>query len=473
MMSGLIQPLDERFQSYLHDESGLLGAAATISFPRSAADVAAVVAATRRAGTPVTVQGGRTGLVGGAVPTGGHLMSLGRMTGIERPHRCDDGSWAVTVEPGVTLAELRRALAAARVGQRLFWPPDPTETTATVGGVVSCGARGLTALRYGSTREHVAALRLVTAEGAEHEIVRGAGSLLPGCDLAPLDLVAGGEGTFGVISGLTLRLSPRPAAVWGLCFFFAQRESLGVFADRLVALAPGRGAAGVAAMEYVDRRALTLVAERQALGAAAGLPAFPAGTLAAILVELHGDGDDELAELAGRLLDVAAACGADPDSAWALIGEAEAERLRALRHAAAETANLQGELVRRADPSLVRIGTDMSLPGLTFADALEFYESGLRDEGLDACLCGHLGDNRLIVTVLPRTAEEHVRGCRLIEQWAGRAVALGGRPVNEHGVGKLRKHLIAARASASPWRERRACKAALDPQGFWGPGTVF
>ncbi len=115
----------------------------------------------------------------------------------------------------------------------------------------------------------------------------------------------------------------------------------------------------------------------------------------------------------------------------------------------------------------------MSLPGLPFAAALEFYEAGLRREGLDACLFGPLRGNRPYVSILPRTLDEFVRGRRLTEEWAARAVQLGGQPVGEHGVGKLKKSLLAAWPAAARWRELGRCKAALDPQGFWNPGNVF
>ncbi len=233
MRSELIQPLDERYQTYLHDESRLSGEAQSISFPESEAEIAAIVAEMRAASTPVTVQGGRTGLTGGAVPLGGHVMNLARMNRIGHPQRMDDGTWVVTVEPGATLLELRRALAGARADRALFWPPDPTESTATVGGVVSCNARGLTAALYGSTREQIAALRVVTADNAPRDVAHGSEACCPGCGLDLFDLVAGGEGMFGVIGGLTLKLRPKPRVVWGICFFFPDRESLCAVADRL------------------------------------------------------------------------------------------------------------------------------------------------------------------------------------------------------------------------------------------------
>ena len=121
-----------------------------------------------------------------------------------------------------------------------------------------------------------------------------------------------------------------------------------------------------------------------------------------VYVELHGDDEEAVAELATSLMEIAVEAGADPDRAWAVSGEAEVERLRAFRHAAAESANLLIERARRSDPSIVKLSTDMSLPGLPFSAALDLYESGLAREELDACVFGHLRENRLNVNLLPR-----------------------------------------------------------------------
>ncbi len=473
MTGELIRSLDERYQTYLHDESGLRGEADSISFPLNEAEAAAIVAAMRDAGTPVTAQGGHTGLAGAAVPLRGHVMNLSRMNRIGQPSRLEDGTWVVTAEPGATLGELRTALAGARAGAALFWPPDPTETTATIGGVVSCGARGLTSMLYGDTLSHVESLRLLLRDGSVRDVSRGGGACCAGCSLGMLDVVAGGEGMVGVITQLTLRLAPKPRVVWGICFFCPDRQSTGAVADRLAATESGAGDASIACLEYLDRRSVALVEERTSgVAALRHLPDVDPSMAAAFFVELHGDDEDAVVALAGRLMDAVTECGGDPD-AWVMFGEAEVERLRAMRHAAPESANMLVEQVRRSDPSILTLTTDMALPGLPFAAALDFYEGGLRQKGLDACLYGPVRDNRLYVTLLPRTRDEFVRGRRLVGQWAVRAVELGGRPVNEHGAGKLKQSLLAACPDSPRRRDLRRCKDALDPGWFWNPGTMF
>jgi D-lactate dehydrogenase (cytochrome) len=473
MTRQVIHELDERYQAYLCDESRLLGAAESVSFPESEDEIVAIIAEMRRERVSVTVQGGRTGLAGSAVPLRGHVMNLSRMNRGEAPQRREDGTWVMTVQPGTTLMDLRRSIWGARVEAPLFWPPDPTETTATVGGVVSCNARGLTAMRYGGTRDHVEGFRLVSADGDAKAVVRGEGALHPDCGLDALDLAVGGEGMFGVISELTLRLIPKPPEMWGICFFFGGRQSLCAFVDRLVSVPPHAGAS-LAAMEYLDRRAMAIVEERKTtVTSIQSLPAVDPAALAMVYVELHGDGEEAIAELAESLMEIAVEAGGDPDRAWAVSGEAEVERLRAFRHAAAESANLLIERARRSDPSIVKLSTDMSLPGLPFSAALDLYESGLAREELDACVFGHLPENRLNVNLLPKDRDEYLRGRRLIAEWAAQVIALGGQPVNEHGVGKLKRDLVAKCSADTRWHTLRRCRTALDPEEFWNPGNMF
>ena len=151
---------------YLRDESRKTGTADSISFPLNEAEIADAVRWAAANGQCITTQGARTGLTGGAVPSGGHILNLSRMKTITDR---DD----LIVQPGVTLDEIRAHLKSRG---NVFFAPDPTETTATIGGMASCNASGARSFRYGATRESILAARLVLADGdvialcREHEI---------------------------------------------------------------------------------------------------------------------------------------------------------------------------------------------------------------------------------------------------------------------------------------------------------------
>ena len=272
--------------SWLSDESGKTGRAEELFFPESEDDIRRILTGT--GGRPVTIQGGRTGVTAGAVPDGGIVINLSRMDRIIRvsqPASGEDDAIAcvrpasgeafAVVQPGLRLSALREQLQP----QGLLFAPDPTETTATLGGMANCNSSGARSFRFGAMRDHVRRVRVILADGDCLELRRGqhaAGSrtitengafslvteggrtisggrafslvtesgrtirghlpdikmpdvrkstagywLRPGMDL--LDLFIGSEGTLGIISEIELRLLPLPKHIWA-CMFFPGSE---------------------------------------------------------------------------------------------------------------------------------------------------------------------------------------------------------------------------------------------------------
>ena len=471
-MEPLIRPLAPDFTDYLHDESRLTGQAQTISFPRTEEEVREVLRRTAAAGTPVTVQGGRTGITGGAVPREGHLLNLSRMDRILTLHRAG-GRWLARVEAGVPLSALSASLAAGAIpgdlpGSRgaLFFPPDPTEATATLGGMAATNASGARSFAYGPTRAHVEALRVVLADGSVLDLHRGrekaqGGSFrlttdsgrvlegeLPGYrlpavkntaglyvqpDMDLLDLFIGCEGTLGVITELELRLSPLPACVWACLAFFPREAD----ALRYVAAlrAGGRGARPVA-IEYFDRQALGLLADELA----AFLPSPPQAE-ACLYVEYHQDrepGEEELMIMLAAL----ESFGSGEKLAWTADTPRELELLKGIRHALPEKLNrLIAERQRRL-PDITKLGTDLAVPAAALEQALAMYRRDLAESGLEHVLFGHIGDSHVHVNILPRSEEEYARGRELYARWADTVIAWGGTISAEHGVGKLKVELL-------------------------------
>ena len=171
--------VEGQYPDYLRDESRRRGRADLISFATSEEDIRQVLLS-RHA---ITTQGARTGITGGAVPDGGHILNLSRMTGITGM-RLDSGrnEAFISVQPGLALVELRKilqtcefdsgnwspesllALEQFRQAPSYFFPPDPTETSASIGGMVACNASGACTFRYGATRAYIEAMRVMLAE---------------------------------------------------------------------------------------------------------------------------------------------------------------------------------------------------------------------------------------------------------------------------------------------------------------------
>ena len=189
MKNHLFQPdVGENYPDYLRDESRKSGRADSISFVASEDDIRAVLSSQRS----VTTQGARTGITGGAVPNGGHILNLSRMSRVTGLRAASDGhAFYLTVQPGLTLLELRKCIQTRefdtegwsqdslesldlfRRSVPFYFPPDPTETTASLGGMVACNASGACTYKYGATRNYIEALRIVLASGEVVSLRRG------------------------------------------------------------------------------------------------------------------------------------------------------------------------------------------------------------------------------------------------------------------------------------------------------------
>ncbi len=132
--------MGETYHEYLKDESKMRGAADSISFPESEAQIGSILQVMREKRMPVTIQGGKTGVVGSAVPSKGHIMNLSHMNQVKSFCIAEGGEAFLKVEPGITLNELRKAIDRLATPEAFFWPPDPSESTATVGGIASTDA---------------------------------------------------------------------------------------------------------------------------------------------------------------------------------------------------------------------------------------------------------------------------------------------------------------------------------------------
>ena len=269
--------------AYLSDESRLPGKAEKIFFPASGPEAAAILREAARLGKTVTISGGRTGITGGAVPEGGWLMSDEKMNAVlGMRHDEKSGKYFVRCQPGITLEALNKLLAGKSFENTEKWPeadrkalelfrqsgawrfmPDPTEASATIGGMIACNASGARTFHYGPTRNYVSALRLVLSEGSFLDIRRGEcfadasgafqlilpdgkqrGGRIPGYRMPPvknaagyfskpgmdlIDLFIGSEGTLGFVAEAELALLQPPEEILGVIGFFPSEEKALMF----------------------------------------------------------------------------------------------------------------------------------------------------------------------------------------------------------------------------------------------------
>ena len=446
---------------YLEDASGLKGGfAERVIVP---ADESGVVAALREAsagGVAVTVAGAGTGVTGGKVPFGGWVLSLERLT------RLEVSTGKAIAGAGVLLRDVHAA--ALRTGQ--LYPPDPTETGASIGGNIACNASGSRSFKYGPTGRWVERLRVVLADGRVLDVGRGdaidfdpgfvprpavtkntAGYVLrPGMDW--LDLLIGSEGTLGVITEATLRLIPAPKSVLAGVVFFASD------ADAVDAVETWRTTATPRMLEYFDEASLGLLRTRH--------PEIPGEARAAILFDQELDSEDD-AEVDAWLERVESA-GALVEGSWFATTAADRERFRKFRHTLPELVN---DTVRRS--GAMKMNTDFAVPLTANREMLAYYRSRLEAEFPGRyVIFGHIGDAHVHVNLFSDPADP-ARATAVLKDLARRAVELGGTVSAEHGVGKRKAHLLELQYTPEQLEMMRAVKRRLDPAGILGRGTML
>ena len=493
------ESIEDTYAPYLTDESRKSGIVPDrVYFPVSTNEVASVLTEVRGRGEAITISGARTGIAGGAVAAARNLMVL---DGLKKPttlRRDADGNWYANTGAGTTLSELRDSLRTADTAG-LFYPVDPTETSASVGGTIATNASGARTLKYGPTRSWVNRITAVLADGSILTIERGDGTLqgeeleilqsdgsrllvplrpvaqpptkhtagycvTP--DMDPIDLFIGGEGTLCIVTEAELKLAEVPGARLCLVLFLAADQPAGIVGD-LLTLDP-------AAVEYMDSRSLGLLRESRSKQEDSGaVPDMPERAQAALYVEFEGKDDREIEETFGSLESILARHGIEEDQTWAGFDQSDMDAMKAFRHALPERINtIIGER-KRGLPDLTKVGTDMAVPFGALGEMLAAYTEGLAKTGLEYCIFGHIGNAHLHVNILPRSMAEVDTAYGLYREFATLAIKHGGSVAGEHGIGRLKKQFMDIQYSAEDLHTMASIKRTLDPAGVLNPGVMY
>jgi D-lactate dehydrogenase (cytochrome) len=500
------------------------GFAAGVAFPRTEAEVAALV----RDAARVLPIGAQSSLTGGATPRGELVLSTRALSSIEVGPVLVDGpapSGTVRVGAGVPLTSLLASLKTSR----LYYPPVPTYDGAFVGGTISTNAAGAATFKYGSTRPWVSAMTVVLANGDVLDLQRGAvmssvdgrfeitlsskqmvsipvptyrmprvAKLSAGYYATPdmdlIDLFIGSEGTLGIIVEATLRVISRPrravalirceddlqtVAVTGALRDLrnAEREdgSAHRSGSREAGLLPVAAAAKVgwvSAIEYMDARALRAVSDE--VFTRAGVQR-PTGRSVLLMAQIEVEADEGAAF--ERLQKVLDSCGVrDEATVAAPDDERGAQRLFELREAVPSSVNaLVAAAKARTHPDIEKTAGDMVVPFERLAESLALYRDAFESRGLEYAIWGHVSDGNLHPNVIPRTLDEMMRGREAIFDIARGVIAMGGAPLAEHGVGRsaLKQRLLRELYGEEGIEQMRAVKRALDPDWKLAPGVLF
>jgi D-lactate dehydrogenase (cytochrome) len=350
----------------------------------------------------------------------------------------------VTLQPGVTRKQLNEEVKS--VG--LFFPIDPG-ADASLGGMCATRASGTNAVRYGTMRENVLALQVVTASGEVIRTGTGAKKSSAGYDLTRL--MVGSEGTLGVITEITLKLYPLPEAVMAAtCAFSSLADAVNTTIQIIQLGVP------IARCELLDGNTVRMVNQHSKLGLAEG---------PMMLMEFHGSPagvQEQIATVQEIVKD-----NHGHGFQWADTPE-ERTRLWTARHNA-YFAGIQSR------PGCRCITTDTCVPISKLADALLDSVDEANAAGIPYFMVGHVGDGNFHMGYLidPDNAQERDTAEQLNAQLVERALRLGGTCTGEHGVGLHKMEFLVNETGAGAVAMMRAIKQALDPHNILNPGKIF
>jgi glycolate oxidase len=444
----VIGPGNEKLEDYGRDESPL-----PANYPpecavlcETAEQVAAVLTICAERNVVVTPRGAGSGMCGGALPiAGGVVLSTERM---QKILEIDGDDLVAVVEPGVVTG----ILAEQAEAQGLFYPPDPASLDwCSIGGNAATNAGGLRAFKYGVTREYTLGLEVALMGGERLRCGRRTAKGVTGYDLVAG--FVGSEGTFGVITELTMKLLPKPPAA---------STVLAVFSD-----VPMAAAAISALLKEGTRPAILEFADRVSIGYVRSKSRyrFPADAGAVVLMELDGDAET----VARQMEHIGMRC--DELGAIDVLVAADPAERRAL-----------WEARRLISPSLkdgnrIKVNEDICVPRGKIVEMMSRIDQVAAATGIEIAVFGHAGDGNLHVNLLsnddPNDPAVRAHIMHAAHRVFAHTIELRGTLSGEHGIGLSKRDFIAMEQAPNVLEWQRRWKRMWDPKELLNPGKIL
>jgi D-lactate dehydrogenase (cytochrome) len=511
--------------AYLTDESKINSLPFDfLFFPKNEAELAAVIREMAVRNIPLTIAGARTGLVGGSVPREGALVSLEYLDSVEAIYFDPFAEeWRVRAQTSVSLKTLDGMLKFKKFPSieknddpfirteiarfkddpnAYFYPPDPTEMSASLGGSVVTNASGARTYRYGPTRAWVRGIRVFLANGEYLDIPRGKYFASPagkftiydseriaysfnipdysipktksttGIFTAPqmdlVDLFIGSEGVFGIVSRVDVALLKHEDKISIVQFLETDEQAI-----QLTMLLRADQRLQLDFLEFYSQNALNLLRERQVREpSTVGMPPLPEEARSAIFFEMSFNPRAETLDFSA-LEETVSSCGASFANSWVGYETRELDRFKVFRHLIPETVNEIIAERKKAHPGLHKLGTDLAVPDEHLVEMWELYRDSCNASHLEWLAFGHIGNNHIHVNILPKDMNDLQKGLELYAIFAQRAVDFGGAISAEHGVGKIKGKFLKLMYNRDQIAQMKHVKDALDPQGLLNPGDIF
>jgi len=441
-----VKTREEISEDYSHDElAGIHVFPEVLIEPMTTTQVSEIMKYAFAHSIPVTPRGQGTGLVGGAVAVhGGIMMNLSAMN---RILELDEATMTLTVEPGVLLMDIYTYVEA----YDLFYPADPGEKSATIGGNINTNAGGMRAVKYGVTRDYVKGLEVVLADGTVLMLNGKNAKNSSGYSLK--DLIIGSEGTLAVVTKAILRLIPLPRRVVSLLVPFSGLEEAIQAVPRLARLKKMP-----TSIEFMEKE--VIIAAEEYLG-----KKFPDKSAPAyLLLSFDGNSSSEIEEAYGSAAETCLECGAldafiaDTVERRENIWKARGAFLEAIKASTSEMDEC-----------------DVVVPRDRIIDVVRYTRQIQEEINIRIMSLGHAGDGNLHIYVLRDALAEQEWQDKLTAVFSrlyARAKELGGQVSGEHGIGFAKKQFLAESLGQPAIEIMRGIKHVFDPGNILNPNKI-
>lgn len=421
------------------------GKAEALVFPLTTKEVSAVMKFAYDNNICVTPRGAGTGLVGATIPAkGGIVLDLSLMNKIVD---LDQNNFTVTVEPGVLLKELQQFVEE----RGLFYPPDPGEKNASIGGNISTNAGGMRAIKYGVTRDYVRELEVTLADGRVVKL--GSKTIKNSSGLDLKDLIIGSEGTIGIVTKALLKLIPKPKKnISVLIPFDSLRDGVNCVIKII-----GENA-NPTAIEFMEKD--VIVDSEKFLNLK-----FPCKLGEAyLLLTFDGDENFEIENSYNKVKKVALKSGALD---FILLDNNEIIN---------RTWKIRGALVTAVEAYSEQIPIDIVVPIDKIVDFIDFIKKLQKNYGIKIVSFGHAGDGNIHLCIVRNGMEEQLwneKSHELLTELYDKTKEMNGLPSGEHGIGLSKKTYFRKVTDEINIELMKKVKEAFDQKGILNPGKVY
>lgn len=453
-LKSIVSNDEERFlinenisEEYSHDElAGIKKMPDVVLKVKSTEEVSQIMKYAYENSIPVTPRGSGTGLVGAAVPVlGGIVIDMTLMNNILE---LDEENLTLTVEPGVLLMEIAKYVE----DNGLFYPPDPGEKTATIGGNISTNAGGMRAVKYGVTRDYVRGLEVVLPNG---EIVNFGGKVVKNSSGYSLkDLIVGSEGTLGIVTKATLKLLPLPDKSLSLLVPFPNLHTAIETVPQII-----KAKVIPTAVEFMEKE--VILASEQYLGKK--FPDHASGSY--LLLTFDGRSKKEIELTYDHVAKICLECGAldvlisDTEERQTSIWQARGSFLEAIKGSTTDMDEV-----------------DVVVPRNKIAEFVEFTNELEKTIGIRIRSFGHAGDGNLHVYILKDELDDAAWKQKLnaaMDEMYKKSNELSGKVSGEHGIGYAKMSYLEKSISKETLDLMKGIKLAFDPKDILNPKKLF